>query len=100
MCSRNNSNHFKFQPVKRPHAPVIVFMTYCSCVTPSETGTLTSSILRFGNGIICQPKLFLYESPACAIAYWILSLIATRGLVREDCKAPDRGTIPSCVMTR
>ncbi len=33
------------------------------------------------------------------MADWILSVSATRGLKREDCKAPESGTTPSVVMS-
>src|SRR6185369_5820616 len=97
--SWNSSQQLAGQPVKLHHAPVMVFITYC-CWLPAPSGTFRMIMFSLGNCSSCQPKLPLYCEITSDTAYWILSVMDTRGSSRDDCKAADMGYTPSWQMIR
>jgi hypothetical protein len=53
--------HPAFMFVNRHHAPVFTFMTYCSWIERSITGTLMKARFFFGYWNTCHPKFVPYE---------------------------------------
>src|SRR3990172_3623293 len=82
--SLKSSQQFASHPRNCAQAPVMVFITYCSCPFPVSTGTFKMSMFCFGKGKSCQPKFEPYDPMEAVVAFFIFSVKATLGLSLED----------------